>query len=115
MSECIFCNIINKELPSSVVFENDKVLGFKDIDPSAKVHLLFIHKNHSENVNDMVRTDATQVSDVYQAIEQYTAGNSLAADGFRVVTNIGKHGRQDVFHTHFHVLGGEKLTGNLGN
>lgn len=114
MSDCLFCKIINKEIPAEVVYENEKVLAFKDINPSAKVHLLFIHKSHSENVAEMVRRDVKKVMEVFSAITEYCDESGLEKSGYRVVTNVGKDGGQVVFHTHFHVLGGQSLSGNFG-
>ncbi|MEE2670792.1 MAG: histidine triad nucleotide-binding protein [Bdellovibrionota bacterium] len=107
MSECLFCRIVAGEIPSEKIFENDHVLGFKDLYPQAKEHYLFINKSHSKNVNEM---DPEELVQVFAAIKEFTQANSLEADGFRVVTNINKNGGQTVFHTHLHVLGGEQLS-----
>jgi histidine triad (HIT) family protein len=112
MSDCIFCKILKGDIPSTKVFENDKVYGFKDLHPQAQTHLLFIHKNHSKNINEMSGSPS-DLADVFQAINAYTIESKLAETGFRVVTNHGKHAGQTVFHTHFHVLGGESL-GHFG-
>ena len=106
--DCLFCKIINQEIPSEKVFENEKVYGFKDINPMAKEHYLFISKNHSKNFNEI---DSSELADVQTAIREFTQGNDLEKNGFRVVTNVNMHGGQTVFHTHFHVLGGEQLRG----
>ncbi len=111
MSDCLFCKIIKGEIPSEKVFENDHVYGFKDIAPMAKEHYLFIHKEHSKNVNEIMTNDPDQLRDIFGAIESFTSLNNLESEGFRVVTNINGNGGQTVFHTHFHVLGGEQLKG----
>ena len=108
MSDCLFCKIIKNEIPSTKVFENDKVLAFVDINPMAKEHYLFISKNHSKNINEMNPND---IAEIMSAIKEFTQGNDLEKNGFRIVTNINDHGCQTVFHTHFHVLGGEQLRG----
>lgn len=108
MSDCLFCKIINGDIPSEKVFENEKVYAFKDIYPLAKEHYLFISKIHTENVNE---TNSEQIEEIFAAIKEFTQSNELEKNGFRVVTNIGEHGGQTVFHTHFHVLGGEQLKG----
>lgn len=110
MNDCLFCKILAGEIPSTKVFENEKVYAFKDISPLAKEHYLFIHREHSTNVNQMME-NPEQVTDVFAAIKEFTEAGDLAANGFRVVTNLGQHGCQTVFHTHFHVLGGEQLKG----
>ncbi len=103
---CLFCKILEKEIPSEKVFENENVYAFKDIYPMAKEHYLFISKRHSKNINEM---DDKSLAEIFSAIKEFTQNNQLEKDGFRVVTNINKHGGQTVFHTHFHVLGGEQL------
>jgi len=111
VSDCLFCKIIQGHIPSEKVFENEKVLGFKDINPMAKDHYLFIGKSHTKNVNEM---DHHEMSEVFTAIKVFTQARDLEKNGFRVVANINEHGGQTVFHTHFHVIGGEQL-GRFGN
>lgn len=111
MNDCIFCKIVSGNIPSSKIYEDDKVLGFKDLNPLAKIHNLFIHKSHTKNVNEISDENAQQLKDIFCAISKYTKEASLSEKGFRVVTNVGKDGGQTVFHTHFHVLGGERLGG----
>lgn len=109
--DCIFCKIAQGSIPATKVFESDEVIGFKDLHPLAAKHFLFIHKSHSKNVVEMVESDPDQVKAIYQAIGEFSKKEGLADSGLRVVTNLGKHGGQTVFHTHFHVLGGEQLGG----
>lgn len=108
MSDCLFCKIIEGDIPATKVFENENVLGFVDIFPQAKTHLLFIHKIHSKDINQMSESPES-IGQVYQAIAEYTKKEGMDQQGFRVVTNLGKHAGQTVFHTHFHVVGGESL------
>lgn len=112
--ENIFSKIISGEIPSDKVYEDDKVLGFKDISPMAKVHVLFIHKIHTANINQMALENPEQLIDIYRAIAHYTQESGLEKTGFRVVTNTNKDAGQTVFHTHMHVLGGESL-GRFGS
>ena len=109
--DCVFCKIIDGTIPSTKVFENEKVLAFKDLQPSASHHYLFVHKNHTTDVNDMMDKEPTQVSDIYLAIREVTTKEGMEKKGFRVVTNTGPHAGQTVFHTHFHLLAGEPLRG----
>ena len=111
MSDCLFCKIINNEVPSERVYEDEKVLGFKDIMPNAKEHYLFISKEHSKNVNEMINNDEAGLIATFKAISKFTRESDLEREGFRVVTNTNKNSGQVVFHTHFHVLGGETLNG----
>ncbi len=105
---CLFCKIVRGELPCQKVFENENVLGFEDIQPSSKVHNLFIHKKHTSDVNEMPHL---QLGDIFAAIKEWCEDQGLSKSGFRVVTNVGSDAGQTVFHTHFHVLGGEALRG----
>lgn len=109
MNDCLFCKIINGEIPSDKVFENDFVYAFKDINPMSKDHFLFISKKHSENVSELLEKNPEDLLHIYKAIDEFTKSCGLAESGYRVVTNLGVDGGQTVFHTHFHVLGGEKL------
>lgn len=113
MSDCLFCKIIKGDIPATKVFENENVLGFVDIFPQAKTHLLFIHKTHTKDINEMSESPVA-IGQVYQAIAEYTKKEGMDQLGFRVVTNLGKHAGQTVFHTHFHVVGGESL-GRFGS
>ena len=108
--QCIFCKIAEGKIPSKKIYDEGQVLGFADLHPQAKTHLLFIHKKHSPNVGEM---EPAHIGEVYAAIGKHAQACGLAASGYRVVVNTGAHAGQTVFHTHFHVLGGEKL-GHFG-
>lgn len=110
-TDCIFCKIIEGTIPSTKVYEGGKVVGFKDLHPNAAVHYLFIHKSHTRDVNHMMDQDPTQVQDLFRAITEVSRKEGLDQKGFRVVTNLGEHAGQTVFHTHFHLVGGEPLAG----
>ncbi len=105
----IFEKILNKQIPSTPVFENDKVYAFKDINPMSKEHYLFIHKEKTKDINDMSDNHPEHLADIFSAISKFTKEKGLDKSGFRVVSNIGADGGQTVFYTHVHVLGGEKL------
>jgi histidine triad (HIT) family protein len=114
MNDCLFCKIVKGEIPATKVYEDEKVIGFKDLRPQAKIHHLFIHKNHSKNLNDLISQEPTQASEILGAITYYASQEKLVEPGYRVVTNIGPNAGQTVFHTHFHLLGGEGL-GHFGS
>jgi histidine triad (HIT) family protein len=114
MKECIFCNIVKGDIPSTKVFENQNVYAFKDLNPLAKEHLLFIHKKHTADINEMTENHPDQIAEIFKAIKEYTITNRIDENGFRVVTNVGPDAGQTVFHTHFHVLFGERL-GQFGS
>lgn len=110
----IFEKILNKEIPSEPVYENEKVYAFRDISPMAKEHYLFIHKEKTVNINEIADNRPEDLIDLFEAISEFTQKNGMAESGFRVVTNQGADAGQTVFYTHLHVLGGEKL-GKFGS
>lgn len=109
MSDCIFCKIINGEIPSEKLYEDDKVLAFNDINPEAPVHFLVIPKKHIKNVNEITEENSAIISHVFEVIKKITQNLGISEDGYRVVTNIGQNGGQTVGHMHFHILGGRNL------
>ena len=109
MSDCLFCKIMSGDIPSEKVYEDENIFGFRDIHPSAKEHLLFIHKVHTENVNEISDQHPEQFAQIFKGISRYTKDSGLTEGGFRVTTNQGPNAGQMVFHTHFHLLGGERL------
>ncbi len=105
----IFEKIINKEIPASIVYEDESVLAFNDIAPQAPTHVLFIHKlSKTKNVSEMMKNHPEQIQDLFNAITSFAKENNFE-DGYRVVTNQGKSGGQTVFYTHFHFLAGASL------
>ncbi len=108
-ADCLFCKIVDGKIPSTKVFENESVIAFKDLHPLALKHYLFIHREHTRDIVDMMDTDPAQIQDIFKAISQFSKTEGLTNSGLRVVTNLGAHGGQSVFHTHFHLLGGESL------
>lgn len=107
--DCIFCKIINKEIPSSIVYEDEEILAFKDINPQAPVHIVVIPKKHIEKIVDIEKQDEQLIGKIYTVINQIAREQGIAKDGFRVIINCGKNGGQEVKHIHFHLLGGAKL------
>jgi histidine triad (HIT) family protein len=107
-ANCLFCKIADGIIPAQKVFENEHIFGFVDIHPQAKIHLLFVHKKHTSNINEM-SGDTESIAQMFQGIAEYTKTNELSKEGFRVVTNQGPNAGQTVFHTHFHLVGGEAL------
>ena len=109
MNDCLFCKIAAGEIPSAKVYEDDKLLAFKDINPQAPVHILIIPKAHYESVNTLDETSAPVVGDIMLAAKKIAAEQSLN-NGYRLLTNIGEDGGQTVKHLHFHLIGGVKLS-----
>lgn len=114
MSECIFCKIINKEIPSTVVYEDDQVLAFKDINPLAPVHVLVIPKKHIDSLNEVEPEDETLLGHTLVVMKKIAKELGVAESGYRVVNNCGQDGGQVVYHLHFHLLGGESLGTKIG-
>ncbi len=109
MEDCIFCKIIKKEIPSTIIYEDDKVIAFNDVNPAAPIHILVVPKKHIETLLDVSDQDNELISYVYQIINKIAKEKGFANNGFRVIVNCGKDSGQEVMHIHFHVLGGKKL------
>lgn len=110
--DCIFCKIIEGSIPSTKVFENEKVLAFRDINPQCPVHIIVIPKSHIESADEVTADNSDYVSAIFEAIPQIAKSEGLS-NGYRVITNIGEDGAQSVHHMHFHILGGQRLTEKL--
>ena len=111
--DCLFCKIIAGDIPSSRVYEDDKVYAFKDINPQAPVHVLVVPKTHIESADCVSADNSDAIRVVFEAIPKVAAACGLA-NGYRVITNVGEDGCQTVKHIHFHILGGKKLPENMG-
>jgi histidine triad (HIT) family protein len=103
---CLFCKIINKEIPSEIILEDDNFMAFHDINPKAPVHILAIPKLHVDSFNDVTPEIMAGMTTFIQNIAKEV---DIEKAGYRVITNIGDNGGQEVKHLHFHVLGGAKL------
>ncbi|MEJ2360900.1 MAG: histidine triad nucleotide-binding protein [Gammaproteobacteria bacterium] len=109
MSDCLFCKIVNAEIPASKVYEDDEVLGFNDINPQAPHHVLFIPKRHISTLNELQEADAALVGKLYLAARQHAAELGVAEDGYRTVMNCNALAGQTVFHIHLHMLAGRPM------
>lgn len=109
MENCIFCKIIKGEIPSEKVYEDEKILAFKDINPAAPIHILVIPKKHIENVLEVEPEDKETIADIFQAINKIAKQLGIEEDGFRIINNCGKDAGQEVMHLHFHMLAGGKM------
>ena len=104
--DCIFCKIVSGEIPSKVVYENENVLAFNDIDPQAPIHIVVIPKKHFANILEL--NDSSILSAIFESIKKIAAEQKMK-DGFRIVCNTGSQGGQTVEHLHFHILSGRNL------
>lgn len=109
MSDCIFCKIINGEIPSKKIYEDDKVLSFYDISPEAPTHFLVIPKEHIESANHINEENCNIISHIFLVINRISKELNIDEKGYRIVNNCGNDGGQTVQHMHFHVLGGREL------
>ena len=105
MENCLFCKIVNKQINSEIVYENDDVLVFKDVNPKAPVHLLVIPKKHVSSIVEIEELSDKQVYEMFKIIAKIAKEMGLDRDGFRVVINTGASAGQSVDHLHFHILG----------
>ena len=111
--DCIFCKLANKEIPTEVVYETENVFVFKDMDPKAPTHLLFVPKKHIKS-NNQVADDDMIIAEIFTAIRKVAKDLGFAEAGYRVVNNCGKDGGQSVDHLHFHVMAGREMTWPAG-
>lgn len=105
MADCIFCKITNKEIPSNLVFENENIVAFNDINPCAPVHILVIPKKHVESLNEL--EDKNLMAELLSGVKEVT--KKLNIKDFRTVINTGKGAGQEVFHIHLHIISGRPL------
>ena len=109
-SNCIFCKIAAGEIPSEALYEDERVYAFRDIDPQAPQHVLIIPRRHVETLLDLNADDNELVGHIFQVANHLARQLGFAEDGFRVVNNCNEQGGQVVWHLHFHLLGGRKMT-----
>ncbi len=112
--ETIFDKILKQEIPADVVFENDEVLAFKDINPQAPIHVLFIPKIRIKTINDIQDKHAELIGKLFLAVRDYAASINEDEKGYRIVINCNKNGGQDVYHLHLHFLAGKRLRWHPG-
>jgi histidine triad (HIT) family protein len=107
MIDCLFCKMVRGEIKPDIIFENDHVLAFKDINPQAPVHLLVIPKRHITTMNEL--EDANLGGEILKAAVTLAKQLGIAEDGYRTVFNCNNHGGQAVYHLHLHLLGGRQM------
>ena len=107
--DCLFCKIIAGDIPSSKVYEDDKILAFRDVNPQAPVHVLIVPKMHIACADEITEENSGVVAHIFAKIPMI-AKEAGATNGYRIINNCGEDGAQTVKHLHFHLLGGKKLT-----
>src|SRR5690554_1960012 len=109
MKDCLFCKIVNGEMNTDIIYEDEAIMAFQDIEPQAPVHILIIPKKHISTLLDLEKEDEALIGHIYSVAVQLARDNGIAEDGFRIVSNCNKEGGQSVYHIHFHLLGGRNM------
>ncbi|HJL61186.1 MAG TPA: histidine triad nucleotide-binding protein [Pseudomonadales bacterium] len=109
-ADCLFCKIANHDIPSDIVYEDERVVAFNDINPQAPVHSLIIPRKHISTINDIETADESLVGYLVSVAKNLAKENDLSEPGYRIVMNCNQQGGQTVFHIHLHLLGGRQLT-----
>lgn len=107
MEECIFCKIVNKEQSADIIYEDNNFIVFKDINPSAPIHLLLVPKKHISSVNDLEQEDKEMIGDLFLLAKKIAAQQKIS-NGYKLTFNVGRKGGQIVNHLHLHLMGGWK-------
>lgn len=109
MEDCIFCKIIKGKIPSQKVYEDEKILAFRDINPAAPVHILVIPKKHIEKITDLQEEDSDCIAHIFLKMQEIARKEGILETGFRVISNCGTESGQEVMHLHFHMLAGKTM------
>jgi len=109
MADCLFCKIIAREIPASIVYEDDRIVAFNDINPQAPTHVLVLPRQHIASLGDLAEGDDAIVGEVVRRAAAIARERGIAAGGFRTVFNTNRDAGQTVFHIHLHLLGGRPM------
>jgi histidine triad (HIT) family protein len=112
-ANCLFCKIVEKQIPSSIVYEDDHVVAFKDISPQVPVHLLIVPRVHIASLNDLTPVQSTLLGHIALVAKELAKTAEIDESGWRLVMNCGPHAGQTVFHLHMHLLGGAPMAGKM--
>lgn len=107
--DTLFSKIIRRELPADIVFQDERVTAFRDINPQAPTHLLIVPNKVIATVNDISAEDEGVLGHMFVVAKQLAAQEGVAEDGYRLLVNCGRHANQEVFHLHMHLFGGRPL------
>jgi len=109
MTDCIFCKIVDGQIPATIVYENEDVIAFRDLGPQAPTHVLVIPRKHIATINDLQDADAELIGKMYLAAKEVAGMEGIDEEGYRTVMNCNAGAGQTVFHIHLHVLGGRSM------
>jgi histidine triad (HIT) family protein len=112
MDDCIFCKIAAGEIPATIVYEDDDVIAFEDMNPQTPVHTLLIPKQHYVNLSDDIPPEV--LGKLFSAVRKVASLKGVDERGYRVIANVGEDGRQTVYHLHIHILGGATMPIGMG-
>lgn len=113
MTDCLFCKIIAKEIPATILYEDDQVIAFDDIHPKAPCHKLIIPRKHITTLNDLTPEDNSLAGHMLQVVQELAKKLQIAEPGYRVAINCNAGGGQVIYHLHFHLLGGRPMSGSF--
>jgi len=111
---CIFCKIAAGEIPGEILYQDEELIAFRDIEPLAPIHLLIIPRRHIPSLTHLSDTDAPLIGHMVIIANQLARDEGIAGSGYRLVINCGEHGGQIVTHLHMHLLGGKRLSDSMG-
>jgi len=111
---CIFCQIVAGKVPSEILYQDEEVIAFRDINPQSPTHLIIIPKKHIPSLAHLSEAESSLIGDMANIANQLAKGEGISESGYRLVINCGKQGGQLVPHLHMHLLGGRKLLNELG-
>lgn len=109
MQACLFCKVINGEIPSNQVYSDEEFYAFRDVNPQAPVHILLVPRKHIKRIVDFTEAEAALIGRMILVANKLAESEGLVEKGFRYVLNCNEHGGQSVFHVHLHLLGGRQM------
>ncbi|WP_299982995.1 histidine triad nucleotide-binding protein [Desulfobacula sp.] len=107
-SDCLFCKIVNREIPTEFLYEDDDFVVFRDINPAAPVHVLLVPKKHIRSINDLQKEEGPIVSGLFMLAKDMAKEQGVNTSGYKLLFNVEKGGGQVIFHLHLHLIGGWK-------
>jgi histidine triad (HIT) family protein len=113
-ADCIFCKIISHQAPADILYQDDHVTAFKDINPVAPIHLLIVPNHHIPSVNELEPEDETVIGKLFSIGRMLAEQQGISSEGYRLIINTGAHGGQMVFHLHLHLIGGRPMRFPMG-
>ena len=114
MSQCIFCNIVNRLAPATIIYQDEEITAFQDIHPVAPTHILIVPNKHITSVNEIQSEDEPLMGRLFTIARELAEREGIHQNGYRLIVNTGAHGGQVVFHLHMHLMGGQRMRHPIG-